>query len=646
MDFRLLGPLEVVDDDGVALPLGGPRPRALLAQLLLHPNEVVSTDRLIDGIWGETPPASAANALQVHVHALRGALGADRILTRPPGYLLRVEEGELDAQRFEQLVADHDPRRALALWRGPALADLANEPFARAEAARLDDARLGALEARIDLDLADGRHATLTAELDALVTDHPHRERLRAQQMLALYRSGRQADALAAYRDARSALDELGLEPSAELRALEQQILRQDPDARSPRGPREVRRRRAVTRYASSWAESSRSQPSRALLERADTRLVTLTGRRRHGEDEPRARGGSNARRRRRRLRRSRPRHGSRARRPRRSRRRSRSTRNPATGRGDAHGGRRRPRSTPRARQLRASPRRGRARGQAAPLRAGASRRSSTSRAPLHLDGRARVPGRAAADSRAARDTVSALEGVESVRLFVQRAEAVMPGFELSDDNAASVARICRALDGLPLAIELAAARIRVLGPDGMAQRLGERLALLTRRAPDLAERQRSLRATIEWSVRLLDEPARAAFGAVGVFAAPAWLASIERSSATWSRTCRRRWRHSSTPLSSFRRQIPRASRAFGCSRRSATTRSPTSKRAGPSPRRVTGTSRDVVDTVSRWDAVTTRGPARSRRPRDRRRDLSRRRGGSPPRTAPSAMEPESGYSR
>ena len=125
--------------------------------------------------------------------------------------------------------------------------------------------------------------------------------------------------------------------------------------------------------------------------------------------------------------------------------------------------------------------------------------------------------------------TVAALEGVESVRLFVQRAEAVMPGFELSDDNAAAVARICRALDGLPLAIELAAARIRVLGPDGMAQRIGERLALLTRRAPDLAERQRSLRATIEWSVRLLDEPARAAFGAVGVFAAPASLASIER---------------------------------------------------------------------------------------------------------------------
>ena len=115
MEFRLLGPLEVLDDDGAPVTLGGRRPRALLAQLLLHPNEVVSTDRLIDRIWGETPPASAANALQVHVHALRGALGADRILTRPPGYLLRVEEGELDAQRFEQLVAAHDPRRAQSI---------------------------------------------------------------------------------------------------------------------------------------------------------------------------------------------------------------------------------------------------------------------------------------------------------------------------------------------------------------------------------------------------------------------------------------------------------------------------------------------------------------------------------------------------
>ena len=280
MELRLLGPLEVIGDDGTPVALGGPRPRALLALLALHPNEVVSSDRLIDGIWGETPPASAQNALQVHVHALRGALGADRIVTRAPGYMLRVEEGELDSERFERLVADGNPSEALALWRGPALADVAFEPFAQAEAARLEEARLGALEARIAADLVAGRHDSLAAELEALVAEHPHRERLRAQQMLALYRSGRQADALAAYRDARAALDELGLEPSAELRTLEQQILRQDPELdlvaaatrqSRPSGELPVETTPLVGRELEIAAVTS-------LLGRPDTRLVTLTG--------------------------------------------------------------------------------------------------------------------------------------------------------------------------------------------------------------------------------------------------------------------------------------------------------------------------------------------------------------------------------
>ena len=156
MEFRLLGPLEVRGDDGAEVSLGGARPRALLAALLLHPNQAVSTDTLIDAIWGDEPPASAQNALQVHVHALRSALGADRIVTRAPGYLLRVEDGELDAERFEQLVHDGKPVEALALWRGHALADVAFEPFAQAEAARLEERRLAALEARIDADLETG----------------------------------------------------------------------------------------------------------------------------------------------------------------------------------------------------------------------------------------------------------------------------------------------------------------------------------------------------------------------------------------------------------------------------------------------------------------------------------------------------------
>ena len=231
MEFRLLGPLEVLGDDGAPVPLGGRRPRAVLAQLLLPPNAVVSTDRLIDGVWGESPPATAASALHVHVHALRQALGAERIETRPPGYLLRVGPDEVDVERFQALVARGDAAalaEALSLWRGPALADLADEAFARADAARLDDARLAALEARIDADLEAGRHDALTGELEGLAAANPHRERFHAQRMLALYRSGRQADALAAYRDARSVLDELGLEPSVDLRSLEQRILRQD----------------------------------------------------------------------------------------------------------------------------------------------------------------------------------------------------------------------------------------------------------------------------------------------------------------------------------------------------------------------------------------------------------------------------------
>ena len=193
MEFRLLGPLEVVGEDGAAVALGGKRPRALLARLLLSPNEVVPADRLVDAVWGEQPPATAASALHVHVHALRSALGADRIETRPPGYRLRVEPDELDVERFHALVARGDAAaltEALSLWRGPALADLADEAFARADAARLDDARLAALEARIDADLEAGRHDVLTGELEGLAATHPHRERFHAQRMIALYRAG------------------------------------------------------------------------------------------------------------------------------------------------------------------------------------------------------------------------------------------------------------------------------------------------------------------------------------------------------------------------------------------------------------------------------------------------------------------------
>jgi DNA-binding SARP family transcriptional activator/ABC-type branched-subunit amino acid transport system substrate-binding protein/DNA-binding beta-propeller fold protein YncE len=239
MEFRLLGPLEVVERDR-SLPLGRGRQRALFALLLLHANEIVSTDRLIDQLWGESPPRTALKSVQVYVSRLRKELGDGRLVTQPPGYVLRVDRSELDLGRFEQLVAEAgraDPegaaeklRRALELWRGPALADMAYEPFAQPEIARLEGLRWAATEQRIDADLACGRHAELVGELQSLIAEHPVRERLRSQLMLALYQSGRQADALSAYRTAQRELsDELGLAPGAELRALEQAILRQDP---------------------------------------------------------------------------------------------------------------------------------------------------------------------------------------------------------------------------------------------------------------------------------------------------------------------------------------------------------------------------------------------------------------------------------
>jgi DNA-binding SARP family transcriptional activator len=237
MEFRLLGPLEVRAGDG-PVPLGAPKQRALLAFLLLHANRVVAQERLIDEVWGESPPVTAAKSVQHYVSRLRKVLPAGTLVTQRPGYLLEVEPDTLDVARFERLVDESQSaeparaatllREALGLWRGPPLAELRDEPFARLEAERLENVRLAALEQRIEADLALGRHGQLVGELETLVREHPHRERLRGQLMLALYRAGRQADALEAYRDARDALDELGLEPGAALRRLERQVLTQD----------------------------------------------------------------------------------------------------------------------------------------------------------------------------------------------------------------------------------------------------------------------------------------------------------------------------------------------------------------------------------------------------------------------------------
>jgi DNA-binding SARP family transcriptional activator len=232
LEFRILGPVEVLEDEE-PIPLGGPRQRALLAILLTRANEVVSTDRLIYELWGEASPRTALNTLQYYVSQLRKLLGANRIVTQPPGYAIRVEPDELDLARFERLLEEgggERAREALALWRGPALADFAYEEFAQTEAARLEELRLAALEQRIDADLALARHAELVGELEQLVGQHPLREKLRGQLTLALYRSGRQAEALETYQMMRRALvDELGIEPSPALQELERAMLRQDP---------------------------------------------------------------------------------------------------------------------------------------------------------------------------------------------------------------------------------------------------------------------------------------------------------------------------------------------------------------------------------------------------------------------------------
>ena len=247
MDFRILGSLQVVVGER-EIPLGGARQREVLAVLLLHRGEVVSVDRVVDEVWGEQPPDTATKTVQVYVSRLRKALGDGVLVTRDGGYALEVKGDSVDADRFEQLADEGrqalesgDPRgacetltTALQIWRGPPLADLAYEQFAQSEAARLEELRLVALEDRAEAELALGHHAALVPELDALVREHPTRERLREELMLALYRSGRQVDALESYRDAQRALDEVGLEPGAQLQELQRSILNHDPSIEGP----------------------------------------------------------------------------------------------------------------------------------------------------------------------------------------------------------------------------------------------------------------------------------------------------------------------------------------------------------------------------------------------------------------------------
>ena len=290
MEFRLLGPVEVLED-GEPLPLGGPKQRALLALLLLHANDPVSRDALIDGLWGSRPPRSAGHMVDDYVSRLRKQVGAQRVVRKAPGYKLLVEPGELDLDRFDEFAlrgraalaagrhAEASTRltEALAVWRGTALVDVVFEPFASVESARLEELRTGVLEDRFEADLARGGGEELVPELEAAVREQPLRERLVGELMLALYRSGRQTAALEAYRALRHRLaDELGLEPSPQLRELERRILEHDPTLASTRPaavPWPRRRRHLVAGGAALFAALAVCGISRPLVAR---RLVRV----------------------------------------------------------------------------------------------------------------------------------------------------------------------------------------------------------------------------------------------------------------------------------------------------------------------------------------------------------------------------------
>ncbi len=528
LQFRLLGPL-AVSVAGEPLALGGQKRRALLAALLLEANRIVSRDRLIDALWGEEPPDTARNTIQVYVSQLRKLLPEGTLETEPPGYRLIVDPDTVDLFQFIGLTqqaraaltvgnavdAAETLREALALWRGPALADLAWEPLAQGEVVRLEELRLAALEDRIDADLALGRHGQLVAELEQLVAEHPLRERLRGQLMLALYRSGRQADALAVYQRARRALvDELGIEPGDSLRKLERAILEQDPSLDAP--VTGISPRRVPTPATPLLGRERELSALGELVRDGATRLVTLTGTGGIGKTRLALEL----------VRRLAPefQHGA-AVTP------LATTRDPALVARAILDTLEIPEVGQDAEELLAKtlaesellllvdnfeqvlPA---ARTIASLLAAAPGVKVIvTSRAPLRVAAEREYP-------------VPPLADDEAAELFVSRAQAADPNFELSEQNAAAVAELCARLDGLPLAIELAAARTKLLPPAMLLSRLGNRLELLAGGRRDAPHHQQTLRMTFDWSYDLLDADAQRLFAQLAVFAGGCTLASAE----------------------------------------------------------------------------------------------------------------------
>jgi predicted ATPase/DNA-binding SARP family transcriptional activator len=546
MEFRILGPLEVRGERG-AVALVGIKPRAVLAVLLLHPNQPVSGERLALALWGEDAPAGATKTMHVYVSRLRKALGDPRAIeTTPAGYRLRVRADELDAERFERGVEAGRRalgagmpergaellREALQLWRGPPLAELAFEPFAQVEIVRLEEQRLAALEARLEGDLGAGRHAAVVSELQQLLAEHPTRERLAALLMLALYRSGRQAEALEAYRHARHVLvEQLGIEPGSGLQAVHQAILVHDGALDAEPGMVGGRSQRRSALPSLPNRTIGRAHEVRTVAERLGAgavRLLTLTGpggvgKTRLALEAARVVGADFA-------------DGAclvslaAVERPRDVAAAIISSLGimPLAGESDEEAVER----FLAAKHLllvmdncehlmAAAPFIGRlaAAGPGVTVLA-------TSREPLTVQAEQLYPVLPLSlPEPGAEVDLGALARVDAVALFCERARAHDPDFGLGEEHAGAVAAICRRLDGLPLAIELAAARCGLLSAGEIAARLHVALGAGTRDAP---VRQRTLRATLDWSHGLLDADQQACFARFAVFAGGATVQAAE----------------------------------------------------------------------------------------------------------------------